>query len=146
MVSRHIIHIVEVLANGVRLGVLTCVYGPVELSQEGIWWIDLRELKHEDGIQWAIVGDFNDLLYHSDKKGGRLNAERDLVCFLMFMIDYAMAEIETKGRKFTWMDNKDRVDFIREKLDEVVGNCAWRLNFTKGRTDVLNIIVATMWG
>lgn len=61
-----------------------------------------------------MLGDFNDVLYSSDKEGGREKSYSELERFRNFMANCNMLEMETKGCKFTLMNNRDGEGFIRE--------------------------------
>lgn len=48
---------------------LTCFYGLPERSRRQDSWDMLRQLAVIDSLPWCVFGDFNDLLYTTDKKG-----------------------------------------------------------------------------
>lgn len=62
------------------------------------------------------------MLYSSDKKGGHICSQVDLDRFRKFMVDCELLELENRGCKFTWMNNREGDEFIREKLDRAVIN------------------------
>lgn len=48
---------------------LTCYYGFPKRTRRQDSWDLLRSLENNNHVPWCIFGDFNDLLYASDKKG-----------------------------------------------------------------------------
>lgn len=48
---------------------LTCYYGFLERARRRESWDFLRELKDKSRIPWVVIGDFNDLLTQSNKRG-----------------------------------------------------------------------------
>lgn len=47
---------------------LSCFYGMPERSRRQESWELLRQLAGRDTQPWCVFGDFNDLLYDTDKK------------------------------------------------------------------------------
>lgn len=50
---------------------MTGVNGPSEASGRLGFWEQLKGLKLRDELSWLIFGDFNEILFHFDKWGGR---------------------------------------------------------------------------
>lgn len=71
-------------------------------------------------LPWLAIGDFNEILYHYEKEGGRARSQRQLQDFHDALDDCALADIGFSGDMFTWQRGK-----IRERLDRGAANIQW---------------------
>lgn len=53
-------------------------------------------------LPWCILGDFNELLYQSDKRGKHIHPEYLLEGFRKAIEDSMLTEIDLNGGLFTW--------------------------------------------
>ncbi|XP_074348972.1 uncharacterized protein LOC141688070 [Apium graveolens] len=97
------IHIVE---RNVPVWRLTCYYGFSERARRHDAWNMLRQLAQVDGLPWFIFGDFNDLLYASDKSGKHAHPLGLLDGFRAAVEDYSLTELELTRGEFTWEKGK----------------------------------------
>ncbi|XP_058751892.1 uncharacterized protein LOC131624996 [Vicia villosa] len=93
-------------------------------------WEELINLAANINEPWMLAGDFNDLADPSDKKGGAPISVRRCKNFLNRVNMCKLNELVSHGPKFTWKGpvyhgGQD----IYEKLDRVMSNDLWRLNF-----------------
>lgn len=58
---------VHILENSIPVWRLTCYYGLPERDRRHEAWEMLRQLACVDSLPWCIFGDFNDMLFASDK-------------------------------------------------------------------------------
>lgn len=93
------VHFVE---NNVTMWRLTCYYGFPERSRRQEAWNFLRELAMDTSVPCCIFGDFNDLLYSTDKKGEHPHPTCLLEGFREAIEDCNLVELELKGGDFTW--------------------------------------------
>lgn len=49
-------------------------------------------------------------------------------------------KMDTKGSFFTWLNNREGGNFIRERLDRAISNCSWKNSFPNGHCKVLQAI------
>lgn len=59
---------------------LTWFYGQHDIRREKAWNF-LTSLKSNGHQGWCVIGDFNKMLIHDEKIGGRPRQERQMVCF-----------------------------------------------------------------
>ncbi|XP_074363910.1 uncharacterized protein LOC141704586 [Apium graveolens] len=76
---------------------LTCFYGFPERERKQAFWDFLRFLSTKSQLPWCIFGDFNDLLYSTDKKGRHPHPNNLLNGFKSSIEDCCLAELELKG-------------------------------------------------
>lgn len=80
---------------------LTSFYGESDTSKRSRTWSLLNKLKPKDQTPWLVIGDFNEVLFHHEKVGGKQRSE-----FLMSnfgsSLDYTeLHDLGYKGDKFT---------------------------------------------
>ena len=64
----------------------------------------------------------------------RMNAFRDFInaCGLM--------DLESKGCAFTWANNHEGQDFVKERLERAICNIDWRVSFSQAKAFALLVI------
>jgi hypothetical protein len=75
-------------------------------------------------MPWLAIGDFNEILYHHEKEGGRSRAQVHLQAFQDALTDCELADIGFSGDEFTWQRGR-----IRERLDRGTANAGWNTLF-----------------
>lgn len=104
---------------------LTCFYGFLEREWRQQSWDFLQFLATKSQLPWCVVGDFNDLLYSSDKKGRHPHPQYLLIGFNNAIEDCSLAEVELKGGAYTWEKIKGTSDWVRERLDRAFDSDSW---------------------
>lgn len=88
-------------------------------------WDFLRYLATKSQLPWCIFGDFNDLLYSTDKIGKHPHPNSLLSGFKNAVEDCSLAEVDLKGGCFTWEKSKGTTEWVRERLDRAFANDSW---------------------
>lgn len=107
----------------------TSFYGnPVSHLRTSSWELMRRlhtipELQH---IPWLVGGDFNEIMFTSDKKGGIHRCSNQMQEFREAIDDCCLAYLHCKGDLFTWMNRRSGNGIILERLDRFLGNLEWR--------------------
>jgi exonuclease III len=106
---------------------LTCYYGFHERERRRHAWDLLRNLRDMSDLPWCIIGDFNDLLSHEDKRGTHPN----WLCngFCSAVSDCDLTDIPLEGYPYTWIKSRGSPHVIEERLDRAMANTDWLLNF-----------------
>lgn len=104
---------------------LTCFYGFPERSRRQNSWNLICNLANLSDLPWCIVGDFNDLLYDSDKWGGVPHPRSLMEGFRNAIDDSLLAELDLYGGKFTWERCRGKPGWVKERLDRCFANQAW---------------------
>lgn len=86
-------------------------------------------MKPAEDVAWICVGDFNDILHHSEKQGGNIRLPNSFVRFRDWMFECDMLDMGFKGCCFTWSNGQGVDSFIRERIDRGVCNVAFRSMF-----------------
>ncbi|KAG5527030.1 hypothetical protein RHGRI_028084 [Rhododendron griersonianum] len=70
--------------------------------------------------------DFNQVLSVGDKIGGHLPSQNALRSFHEMISDCGLVDLEFKGPKFTWRNNREEESFIMERIDMAFADSKWR--------------------
>lgn len=132
----------HILNQGVADWRLTGFYGYPDRSQRRESWSLIRSLSSLYSLPWCIVGDFNDLLSASDKKGQVPHPQWLLEGFKNVISDCALTEVDLHGGSYTWEKSKGKPTWVREKLDRVFGCNAWWAKFPSCKLSLLHTVVS----
>ncbi|XP_057418408.1 uncharacterized protein LOC130712598 [Lotus japonicus] len=104
--------------------ILTVVYASPQERRRIELWEELTSFKDQVMGPWCVVGDFNSVLYESEKVGGapinRAAVNRFQDCLNLCLLD----DLGAKGTPFTWQRGN-----LLERLDRAVANDLWRTMF-----------------
>jgi hypothetical protein len=75
-------------------------------------------------MPWLLVGEFNEILFDSEKDGGLLRPQRYMQNFRDALEDCQLEDMAYIGDRFTW-----RRGSIRERLDRSICNREWNILF-----------------
>lgn len=87
---------------------LTCFYGFPERTRRQESWDFLRQIAAKDSIPWCVFGDFNELLYATDKKGQHPHPQNLFDGFRAAIDDFNLLELDLMGGEFTWEKSKGK--------------------------------------
>lgn len=99
---------------------LSGIYGEPNWDHKYRTWEALRHLKNCSSLPWLAVGDFNEILFHFEKEGGRARSQKQMQDFHDALHDCDLVDMGYSGDMFTWQRGK-----IRECLDRGVTNAQW---------------------
>ncbi|GMI96662.1 hypothetical protein like AT1G43760 [Hibiscus trionum] len=120
----HIDMVVVSLADNVSWR-LTGFYGNPVDSQRVHSWNLLRSLGEDQSLSWVAIGDFNEILYANEKRGGRVRPERNMNAFRSALQDCDLSDLGFTGRWYTWERGAFSSTNVRERLDRGLANTAW---------------------
>ncbi|XP_031127606.1 uncharacterized protein LOC116029699 [Ipomoea triloba] len=104
---------------------LTCFYGFPERTRRQQSWDLLRQLKGQSTLPWIVLGDFNDLLYHSEKRGPNPHPESLMMGFGDALQDCRLMDLGMMGNQFTWERGRGTEAWVEERLDRAVATLEW---------------------
>ncbi|KAK6149686.1 hypothetical protein DH2020_017211 [Rehmannia glutinosa] len=104
---------------------LSGIYGWPEDSQKCHTWQLIRDIRGNNNTPWLCMGDFNEILYHSEKVGGRLKEDSKLKAFQDVLSECNLDDLGFEGYNFTWTNGQEGDKNIQERLDRCVANMEW---------------------
>ncbi|KAK1313493.1 hypothetical protein QJS10_CPA06g01305 [Acorus calamus] len=108
---------------------LTTVYASNSSADRLSLWEDLENIAATtSSLKWMVGGDFNEVRYVHEKRGGRNPHIRRISNFNNSLEACHLLDLRSIGPSFTWSNNQDRR--IACKLDRVMVNHQWLLEHT----------------
>ncbi|KAH9745843.1 reverse transcriptase domain-containing protein [Citrus sinensis] len=104
---------------------ITAVYASPNPMVRKQLWNHLDSLALSVKEPWLIGGDFNSILYASEKQGGAALQSRGCGLFRQWFDDNQIYDLKFKGPRFTWSRG-----FLLKRLDRALCNNEWLLKFT----------------
>ncbi|XP_061359451.1 uncharacterized protein LOC133303550 [Gastrolobium bilobum] len=142
MVRRHKVEVAAILEPqevfgyyGIMIGVRSSsfsLYSREEIQKR--LWDDLLQLSEDISVPWLIAGDFNEIVFPSEKHGGAPVDTSRCNKFSSFLTDIKMIDLEGIGSKFTWRGPRFlHLDRVFKRLGQACSNAEWRLMFHEGQ-------------
>ncbi|XP_019183645.1 PREDICTED: uncharacterized protein LOC109178466 [Ipomoea nil] len=110
-----------------KLWRMTCIYGIPERGRREETWDLLGTLKTRSLLPWVVIGDFNNLLYQHEKKGGNPYPNSLLRGFGDAVDDCGLMQMPMRGHQFTWQKGKGTPNWIEKRLDKALITNDWGL-------------------
>ncbi|KAF7140800.1 hypothetical protein RHSIM_Rhsim06G0055700 [Rhododendron simsii] len=100
-------------------------------------WEDLLQYRQQSTGDWVLWGDFNDILWTDEKKGGRRREVWSLKVFRDFVASLGAVDLGFNGYPFTWSNRRGGDGQVKERLDRVLVAPGWRLKYDRARVQHL---------
>jgi hypothetical protein len=98
--SRNHIDVIIVEQDGFRWR-FTGIYGEPTTEKKEKTWKLLRVLHQQLNLPWLCAGDFNEVLYNHEKKGGPIRAPHQMESFRLALADCGLRDLGFLGDKYT---------------------------------------------
>ncbi|XP_062152046.1 uncharacterized protein LOC133860461 [Alnus glutinosa] len=117
----------------------TRFYGnPNRALREDSWSL-LSYLSSLSKGAWLCMGDFNEIVDLSEKYGGAVRNEDQMERFRSTLEECNMGDLGYKGSKYTWVNNIESAEFIKERLDRAIATPSWCEAFPNAIVKVLPV-------
>ncbi|XP_074299090.1 uncharacterized protein LOC141630115 [Silene latifolia] len=119
---------VHVMDFDVEFGEMKCritsFYGWPAIQDRHLSWQQLRLLATQSNDPWLCVGDFNEILYSTEMRGGN-RAQRQMNNFRDVVDDCGLRDIPFEGYEFTFDNGQAGIDNRQCRLDRAMGTTDW---------------------
>jgi hypothetical protein len=105
--------------------ILSCIYGPPETVNKPAFWDSLTAVGENFVSPWLCIGDFNFVIDQSEKMGGRPVASSSHCPFKHFIDHLGLVDLGFVGNPFTWSNNRQGFETIKERLDRSLATLDW---------------------
>jgi hypothetical protein len=98
--------------------ILSCVYGLPNKRDKRAFWDSFASIGEGFEASWLCISDFNSVVDQIEKSGGK-PVDRSSHCpFRNFIDHFGMIDVGFVGNPFTWSNNKQGLENIKEILDK----------------------------
>jgi hypothetical protein len=105
--------------------ILSCVYGPPNRRDRRAFWDSFASIGEGFEASWLCIGDFNSVVDQTKKSGGRPVDSSSYCPFRNFIDHFGMIDVGFVGNSFTWSNNIQGLENIKERLDRGLTSRAW---------------------
>lgn len=116
-------HIDCIVKNCMEKWRFTGFYGnPVAALRSHSWQLmrRLEGMQELNSLRWLIGGDFNEILYDSEKQGGIQRNRKQMLGFAEALEDCGLKDIPFTGDIFTWCNRRVGGELILARLDRSI--------------------------
>ena len=92
-------------------------------------------------MPWVCLGDFNEILYASEKSEGPERSQQQMDGFRRVVNACGFHDLGFKGPEFTWCNRKTGDGRIQLRLDRVFASSEWRQHYSQAR--VIHVVDST---
>ncbi|XP_021722855.1 uncharacterized protein LOC110690338 [Chenopodium quinoa] len=85
----------------------------------------MSQLKASSNLPYVMFGDFNEIVSNNEKEGGMTRRESLMGAFRGAIDDCELCDLGYWGSIFTWKRGTDPTTFVRERLDQFLGDNNW---------------------
>lgn len=72
----------------------------------------LKNLDGKSDLPWCVIGDFNDMMYIHEKRGGKEHLQNLLKRFTTTVHECGLQNLGFFGEKFTWEKSRGQHNWI----------------------------------
>lgn len=90
------------------------------------------ELAGQTNLPWLCIGDFNEILYHSEKVGGNVRADWQMENFREAVDVCGLRDVPFSGYEFTYDNGREGVENVQCRLDRALVTEGWMELFPEG--------------
>lgn len=90
-----------------------------------------RTWGQDQNHHWLVSGDFNEIMYSFEKRGGQSREEKRMEAFRKVLEECQLVDVGYTGVWFTWKKGNLQETNIKERLDRGVANEKWMHLFPK---------------
>ncbi|KAK1279157.1 hypothetical protein QJS04_geneDACA021350 [Acorus gramineus] len=113
----------------------TIVYGSNSSAERFLLWDALQSLALNTSGPWFVGGDFNEVRYGTEKRGGRPLQTSRAIRFNNCLDNCHLFDLHALGNTFSW--NNRQENRISCRLDRILGNSDWFRSYPEAYTQYL---------
>jgi len=115
--------------DGVEKWQFTSVYGWAERGMKLLTCELIKDLSTHADLPWLVSGDFNEVFYNYEKRGGADKNQAVLDSFCATFEECGLFDLGYSGYAFTWDNRRIEMVVVEERLDRFYGSVEWSLLF-----------------
>lgn len=99
-------------------------------------------MSRRSSLPWAVIGDFNDIMCHNEKKGHIPHPDGLIRGFNTALNDCELTDLGMRGHPFTWERSRGTDHWIEERLDRAVVTSDWRELYDMAAVENLHAVTS----
>lgn len=103
----------------------TGFYGWYELHKRHLSWSLLESLPGQSPLPWLCIGDFNEILYGHEKKGGNDRADWQMMNFRRVVDVCGFRDVPYIGYDFMYDNGRGLEENVQCRLDRALVTSSW---------------------
>ncbi|XP_074297460.1 uncharacterized protein LOC141628161 [Silene latifolia] len=111
---------------------VTGFYGWPMVADRHLSWELLRVLGRQSTLPWMCIGDYNEILYANEMRGGQ-RARWQMNNFREAADECGLVDVRYEGYAFTWDNGQAGDDNRQSRIDRAMGNNDWMEKFPYAR-------------
>ncbi|XP_020253587.1 uncharacterized protein LOC109830664 [Asparagus officinalis] len=116
---------------------MTVVYALNQREGRKVLWQKLQDFRTSVDCPWLVGGDFNAITNGDERLGGAPVTGADTEDFRQFISSSQLVHIKTTGCFYTWNNKQEAESRIWSRLDRVLINKLWIMQYTSSQVDFL---------
>lgn len=104
---------------------LSGIYASPNAVNRKALWEYLIEMGRVVKLPWMLVGDFNQIMFESEKKGGRPANQNQIEQLNEVVNRCELYDLGFTSPKFTWSNLRQGKENVQERLDRAICNYRW---------------------
>ncbi|XP_074344595.1 uncharacterized protein LOC141683745 [Apium graveolens] len=119
----------------------TGIYGYPEIRRRVEAWNMISMLAQKPSLPWCMIGDYNDLMFDSEKKGGRKQPRALLQGFSDIVANCGLIDFGYEGEYFNWERCRGTDLWIQERPERGLATRAWLNLFPNAVVKVVDVSI-----
>ncbi|XP_074342552.1 uncharacterized protein LOC141680149 [Apium graveolens] len=118
---------IDVIVNvaGLQSWRLIGFYGEPNRNMRRKMWDLLRNLARDSNLPWCVMGDWNNIVAQTDKKGGASYPQWLLDGFNEVLAETGLNDLELYGHQYTWEKGRGTEAWLKIRLDRAMATGDW---------------------
>ncbi|KAF9606619.1 hypothetical protein IFM89_027059 [Coptis chinensis] len=106
---------------------LSGIYGNAKASIRKYQWQTLPLIAPPPNLPWLCMGDFNDILYREEKRGGKPVGNQESKHFMEMVNMCGLIDLGFNGPIYTWCNNQQGRNRVLKRINRFLANAQWRV-------------------
>ncbi|XP_074299196.1 uncharacterized protein LOC141630249 [Silene latifolia] len=115
---------------------VTFIYGSNDAGHRESLWNELTGLKAKV-TNWILMGDWNIVRNMEERIGPNPPSVTEVLAFNQSLLDCQLEDLHSFGCEYTWTNKQENATRIWSRLDRVVANSLWLIQFPNTQVNVL---------
>lgn len=118
---------------------ITGICGEPDRAKRRETWQLIKNLCSVSDLPWCLIGDMNNVVQQSDKKGGRAYPGWLIRGFCEMLEDCGLIDMELIGYPYTWERSPGTESWVEIRLDRALTNASFMSNFQEAKLTNMGI-------